>query len=79
MNNITVISYNCKGFNVSKVPCINILLKQCNVLLLQETWLFTKQFTWFSGHFIGYKTVNICGMDESIFCQGRPYGDNSCL
>ena len=66
----SVISYNCKGFNVSKVPCIKILLDRWSVLLSQETWLFYNQFTQFTKYFDKYKSINICGMDESIFCHG---------
>ena len=79
MAKLSVISYNCKGFNVSKVPCIKILLDRCSVLLLQETWLFSNQFTQFTKYFDKYKSINICGMDESIFCHGRPHGGCSIL
>ena len=76
---LSVISYNCKGFNVAKVPYIKILLDLCSVLLLQETWLFSNQFTQFTKYFDKYKSINICGMDESIFCHGRPHGRCSIL
>ena len=56
------------------MPCIKILLDRCSVLLLQETWLFSNQFTQFTKYFDKYKSINICGMDESIFCHGRPHG-----
>ena len=79
MAKLSVISYNCKGINVSKVPCIKILLDRCSVLLLQETWLFSNQFTQFTKYFDKYKSINICGMDESIFCHGRPHGGCSIL
>ena len=29
-----------KVFNASKVPCISELLNMCDILLLQETWLY---------------------------------------
>ena len=72
MAKLSVISYNCKGFNVSKVPCIKILLDRCSVLLLQETWLFSNQFTQFTKYFDKYKSINICEMDESIFGMVGP-------
>ena len=62
----SVISYNCKRFNVSKVPCIKISVDRCSVILLQETWLFSNQFTQFTKYFDKYKSINICGMDEPI-------------
>ena len=48
MANLSVVSYNCRGFNVSKLPCINKILLNCDILLLQETWLCRKQklFAW---------------------------------
>ena len=79
MAKLSVISYNCKGLNVSKAPCIKILSDRCSVLLLQETWLFSNQFTQFTKYFDKYKSINICGIDESIFCHGRPHGGRSKL
>ena len=73
------VSYNCKGFNVSKMQCIKILLDRCSVLLLQETWLFFNQFTLFTKYFVKYKSINICGMDEPILCHGRPHDGCSIL
>ena len=78
-NTLKVISYNCKGLTVSKVPCIKELLLQCDVLLLEETWLFSNQFNVISKHFQECESVNICGMNEDIYCQGRPYGGCSIV
>ena len=50
-NTLKVISYNCKGLTLSKVPCIKELLLQCDVLLLEETWLFSHQFNVISKYF----------------------------
>ena len=50
----SIISYNCKGFNASKVPCINMFLQHCHVSYIVS--------------FDGYKTTNICGMNVSVFC-----------
>ncbi len=73
------ITYNCKGFNLTKVPCIKQLLKSCSILLLQETWLFSNQFSTFLQYFPHYKSVDVCGIDESNFVIGRPYGGCSIL
>ena len=62
---LVVVSYNCKGFNISKVPCINKMLQNCDILLLQETWLFSKQFHLFSKYFPSHISVNVCGIDEA--------------
>ena len=55
-----------------------LLFYRCSVLLLQETWLFSNQFTEFTKYFDKYKSINN-GMDESIFCHGRPHGGCSIL
>ena len=35
---LKICTFNCKGFNVSKVKHIENVLKQCDLLLLQGTW-----------------------------------------
>ena len=69
---LRIVSYNCRGFNASKVPCISELLNMCDILLLQETWLYSSQFCLFTTYFINYNNVSICGMDESVIHAGRP-------
>ena len=79
LSSLRLASYNCRGFNVSKVPCISEILKLSDIILLQETWLFSSQFSLFSKYFDGYNSINVCGMDESIYNVGRPYGGCSIL
>ena len=71
---LRIVSYNCRGFNASKVQCISELLNMCDILLLQETWLYLSQFCLFSTYINNYNNVSICGMDESVIHAGRPYG-----
>ena len=47
-HSLVIVSYNCKGFNISKVPVINKILQNCDIVLLQETWLFSIQFHFFN-------------------------------
>ena len=68
-------TYNCKGFNVSKIPFINYLLYQCDVLLLQETWLYSCQLHVFKQ----WVSINVYGIDESVLQHGRPYGGCTIL
>ena len=70
---LTLMSYNCNGFNVSKIQFINYLLYQCDVLLLQETWLYSWQFNIFKQYFPKWAFINVCGIDESVLQHGRPY------
>ena len=71
---LKLISYNCKGFNISKVPYIQKLLDECNVLFIQESWLYSSQFCLFSQYFPEWKSHSVCGMNESEIQSGRPYG-----
>ena len=79
MDVLRLVSYNCKGFSIRKVPYIIELLKQCDILLVQETWLFSSQFALFSQYFADWESHSICGMDESVIEGGRPYGGVSFL
>ena len=72
-------TYNCKGFNVSKIPFINYLLYQCDVLLLQVTWLYSCQFHVFKQYFPKWASINVCGIYESVLQHGRPYGGCTIL
>ena len=45
---IKICSYNCRGFNISKIPTIEELLNECDVLLIQETWLLPHELKVFS-------------------------------
>ena len=68
---LKLISYNCKGFCINKVPFINSLLDDCDILLLQETWSYSSQFE--------KESHSICRMDETVIQGGRPYGGVTLL
>ena len=68
---LKLMSYNCKGFNVSKIQFINYLLYQCDVLLLQETWLYSCQFNIFKQYFPKWASINVCGIDDSVLQHGH--------
>ena len=68
-----IVSYICRCFNASKVPCISELFNMCDILLLQETWLYSSQFCLFTKYFNNYNNVSICGMDESVIHAGSPW------
>ena len=71
---LKLMSYNCKCFNVSTISFINNLPYQCDVLLLQETWLYACQFNIFKQYFPKGASINVCVIDESVLQHGRPYG-----
>ena len=76
---LRIVSYNCRGFNASKVPCISELLNMCDILFLKETWLYSSQFCLFTTYFTNYNNVSICGMGEFVIHAGRPYGGCTIL
>ena len=76
---LKLMSYNCKGFNVRKVPFIKSLLERCDILLLQETWLFSSQLSIFSQFFKDFESHRYLCMDESVIVSGRPYGGVTTL
>ena len=77
---LKLISYNCKGFSINKVSFINSLLNDCDILLLQETWLYSSQFVLFQKYFANRESHSIiCGMDETVIQVGRPYGGVTLL
>ena len=49
------------------------------MLILEETWLFSNQFNVISKYFQECEPVNICGINEDIYCQGRSYGGCSIV
>ena len=65
-------SYNCKRFNANKVTFINYLLYQCDVLLLQETWVYSSQFNVLKQYFPKWASINVCAINKSIIQHGRP-------
>ena len=76
---LNLMSYNCKDSNVSKIQLINYLLYQCDVLLLQETWLYSCQFNIFKQYFPKWAPINVCRNNESVLQHGHPYGGCTLL
>ena len=67
-----IISYNCTGWRGSS-PYVSDLLSSCDILLIQEHWLFQENFNVLnmSDQFI-YTAVS--GMDSSNLLVGHPFG-----
>jgi hypothetical protein len=73
-NKLKITTYNCQGFGSDKVTFTSDLLKNCDILLLQEHWLFHEHFSDFYN--IGRVNYHACSpMDVSSgLITGRPYG-----
>ena len=72
-------SFNCRAVNVSKIPTIKELLNDCDVLLIQETWLLPHELKVFSKHLMGYTCCGVSGMNSEVLYYGRPFGGCSVL
>ena len=71
--------FNCKGFNVSKVKHIENVLKQCDLLLLQETWALPRDVGKINQYFPKYHTFGVSTINDDVILAGRPYGGYSFL
>ena len=68
-------SFNCNGFKNRNYDYIRDIFKDCDILLLQETWLYNFEHTNFPKIIPECNYFAVSGMDESqITHVGRPYG-----
>ena len=67
-------SFNCRGFNISKVKHISELMKQCDILLMQETWCLPSNVGKLNQYFIDLNTYGISSVNDNVLLSGRPHG-----
>jgi exonuclease III len=73
-NKITITSFNCKNLK-SSVEELNELLVNCDILVLQETWLFESESTLLGQLNKDFYYKGISAMDTELgIITGRPYG-----
>ena len=74
MDHLTIATYNCKGLGSAKYPLIRKLLATYDIVMLQETWLFSEQSSQLLeiGNSIGFCAAS--GMDSDQPLVGRPHG-----
>ena len=72
-------SFNCKGFNISKVKHISELMKFCDVLMLQETWALPSNVGKLNQYFVDLNTYGISSVNDNVLLSGRPHGGCSFL
>lgn len=71
---LSICSYNIHGYNSTKYDYIGTLLKQCDILMIQEHWLNNSQLDRFSNLFQYYSVHGVSAIDTSTLLQGRPHG-----
>ena len=72
ISRLRIISYNCRGWHGSS-PNVSDLLSSCDIVLIQEHWLFRENFNVLniSDQFI---CTAVSGVDSSNLLVGRPFG-----
>ena len=69
---IHVASYNCHVWN-SSILYVKKLLKDFDLLLIQEHWLFTENLSLLNVK-SDFSSFGISGMENTVFLTGRSYG-----
>ena len=62
-----------------KTKNIEMILKQCDILLIQETWALPREVGKINQYFPEYNTYGVSGIKDDILLAGRPYGGCSFL
>ena len=72
---LDIISYNCKGFKERNYDYIKNLFNKCDVLMLQETWLYKFQESNIKNLFVDSNCFSVSSLqDDDVGRQGRPLG-----
>ena len=71
---IKLCSFNCRGFNISKVKLISELMEQCDILLSQETWCLPSNVRKLNQYYIDLNTYGISSVNDKVLLSGRPHG-----
>ena len=71
-NVVRFATYNCRGWS-SSIPFGATLLHTCDIVLIQEHWLFRENLNSLNidSQFIHH---GVSGMDSATLLAGRPYG-----
>ena len=77
---LKITSYNCNGFKNRNFNYINEIFKKCDILMLQETWLYSFEHKHFPKVIPNCQYNAISAMDEANVSRlGRPYGGVAIL
>ena len=78
-NKLRLVSYNCHGYNETKLPYISYLLTICDIIFLQEIWLSESQLSSLNNINSSHLSTGICGFSNDAVLTGRPYGGCAIL
>ena len=70
---IKICTFNCRGWNFSKIgKHVESLLANCDILLVQETWALPDQVDKLNQYFDEYNTDGASGINANELLSGRP-------
>ena len=74
-NHLKLTTFNCEGFKYRNYDYISETFNKCDILLLQETWLYNFEHNILNNILQSSQYHAISAMDEAdIGRAGRPYG-----
>ena len=76
---LTICSYNCRGYNLTKKQYIANLLSCSSVLFLQEHWLSECQYEMLDEFDVNCSYYAVSGFSCNEVLLGRPFGVCYCL
>ena len=71
---LTLCSYNSRGHSDETVQYVKSLMTRCDVLLIQEHWLFNSELSDLESKIGNVFVTGISGMSDSELLKGRPRG-----
>ena len=79
MSNITISSFNCKGFVPRNYEYISKIFSKSDIVLLQEHWLYDYEFNKFKSVLTNCSYIAKSSMKNDIILSGRIFGGISIL
>ena len=79
INKLRFVSYNCHGYNDSKIPFMSQLLQQSDFCFIQEHWLANSQLHILNNIRSTHISHAISGFNDEDIISGRPYGGCAIL
>jgi hypothetical protein len=71
---LTVCSYNCRGYNATKKNYLTTLLSRSAVLFMQEHWLSENQCSLLADLRDNCSYIAVSGFTQNEVLSGRPFG-----
>ena len=76
---LRICSFNSKGHGSDKISYMQKLMKECDILMVQEHWYFEKDLKVFQNLIGNVHMHGISGMNEDDLLIGRPFGGCAIL